>query len=178
MKSLVALVLAGVGALATPALAQDPQGGPTPLTTCIPETRSELKLNNLRDGTLCVPKGYKAGERMPLMVWLHGAGGSGNVSPALSALADEFGIIVLAPDSREWTWGSVLGDWEPDLDFLQLAMQQAQTRCAVDRDRIWLGGFSDGASFSLSLGISYGQVFRKVSAGAPGRMPPIAANGK
>src|SRR5262245_28218311 len=100
MTRLSAFVLAACGALAAPALAQDPQGGPTPLTTCIAETRSELKLDNLRDGMLYVPKGYKESERMPLLVWLHGAGGSGNVSPALSALADEFGIVVLAPDSR------------------------------------------------------------------------------
>jgi predicted esterase len=48
----------------------------------------------------------------------------------------------------------------------------------VDRERIWLGGFSDGASFSLSLGISFGGVFKRVYAGSPGVMQPIAANGK
>ena len=159
--------------LLTVALAQ----APAP-TTCIPETRTELKLDNIRDGMLYVPKGYTSDKGMALLVWLHGAGGSGNISATLSALADEFGIIVLAPDSREWTWGSILGNWEPDLDFLQLAMQQAQHRCAIDRERIWLGGFSDGASFSLALGISYGNIFRRVYAGAPGLMQPIAANGK
>ena len=147
-------------------------------TTCIPETRTALKLDNLRDGMLYVPKGYTSDKALALLVWLHGAGGSGNISATLSALADEFGIIVLAPDSREWTWGSILGNWEPDLDFLQVAMQQAQQRCAIDRERIWLGGFSDGASFSLALGISYGNIFRRVYAGAPGLMQPIAANGK
>jgi phospholipase/carboxylesterase len=146
--------------------------------TCIPTTTSELKLDRLRDGMLYVPKGYTEGTALPLLVWLHGAGGSGNVSPALAALADQFAFIVLAPDSREWTWGSILGNWEPDLDFLQQAMRQAQSRCTVDRGRIWLGGFSDGASFSLSLGISYGNVFRRVYAGSPGLMQPIAANGK
>jgi len=146
--------------------------------TCVPETRSELKLDNLRDGMLYVPKGYTKDHALPLLVWLHGAGGSGNVSASLSALADEFGFIVLAPDSRDWTWGSILGNWEPDLEFLQLAMRHAQQRCAIDRERIWLGGFSDGASFSLSLGISYGNVFRRVYAGAPGLMQPIEANGK
>ena len=35
-----------------------------------------------------------------------------------------------------------------------------------------------GASFSLALGISYGNIFRRVYAGAPGLMQPIAANGK
>jgi phospholipase/carboxylesterase len=164
-------------AIASSARAQDPDAL-QPLTTCVAATRSELKLDRSRDGMLYVPKGYTADHPLPLLVWLHGAGGQGNVSTTLSDLADEFGIIVLAPDSREWTWGVVLGDWDPDLDFLQQAMRQAQARCAVDRDRIWLGGFSDGASFSLSLGISYGNVFRRVYAGSPGLLRPIAANGK
>jgi phospholipase/carboxylesterase len=147
-------------------------------TTCSAATRSELKLDNLRDGMLYVPKGYKEGQPSPLLVWLHGAGGSGNVSQTMGDLADEFGIIVLAPESRSWTWGSILGDWDPDLEFLQLAMLQIQKRCSVDRERIWLGGFSDGASMSLALGISYGNIFRRVYAGSPGLMQPIAANGK
>ena len=140
--------------------------------------RYDLKLDNVRDGSVYVPKDYKASVPAPLLVWLHGAGGQGNISPNLAALADEFGVIVLAPDSREWTWGAILGRWGPDLDFLQLAMKQTVSRHAVDRERLWLGGFSDGGSFSLSLGISYGDIFRKVFAGAPGVMQPIEANGK
>ena len=57
-------------------------------------------------------------------------------------------------------------------------MLQIQKRCTVDRERIWLGGFSDGASMSLALGISYGNIFRRVYAGSPGLLQPIAANGK
>jgi phospholipase/carboxylesterase len=140
--------------------------------------RYELKLDNVRDGAVYVPKGYQPGVPAPLLVWLHGAGGQGNISANLAALADEFGVIVLAPDSREWTWGGILGRWDGDLQFLALAMKQTTSRHSVDRDRIWLGGFSDGGSFSLSLGISYGDIFRKVFAGAPGIMQPIEANGK
>jgi phospholipase/carboxylesterase len=140
--------------------------------------RYELKLDTVRDGVVYVPNGYKPGTAMPLLIWLHGAGGQGNISANLSAMADEFGVIVLAPDSREWTWGAILDRWGPDLDFLQRAMKQTVSRYTVDRERVWLGGFSDGGSFSLSLGISYGDVFRKVFAGAPGIMQPIEANGK
>jgi len=172
----LACILAGASlCAATPAAQEQELVQPT---TCVAGTRSELKLDRLRDGMLYVPKGYKADQALPLLVWLHGAGGSGNVSETLASLADEFTFLVLAPDSRSWTWGSILGDWDPDLDFLQLAMRQAQARCTVDRERIWLGGFSDGASFSLSLGISYGTIFRRVYAGSPGLMQPIAANGK
>jgi phospholipase/carboxylesterase len=145
---------------------------------CPAATLTELELDHVRDGVLYVPKGYQEGRAVPLLVWLHGAGGSGNVPANLAALADEFGFIVLAPDSREWTWGAILGNWGPDLEVLQRAMETTHARCAVDGERIWLGGFSDGASFSLSLGISYGDVFRRVYAGSPGVMQPIAANGK
>ena len=140
--------------------------------------RSELKLENVRDGVLYVPKGYHVGMPMPLVLWLHGAGGSGQVSDSLASLADEFGYIVLAPDSREWTWGAILGRWEADLAFIQKAMQQTTFQYSIDRQRIFVGGFSDGASFSLSLGISYGDTFQRVYAGSPGVMQPIEANGK
>jgi len=175
------MTVASIALIAVMALAQTPASdgqAPAAPLTCVPAMRTELKLDNLRDGMLYVPKGYTKEKALPLLVWLHGAGGSGNVSQALGDLADEFGIIVLAPDSRSWTWGSILGDWDPDLEFLQLAMLQIQKRCTVDRERIWLGGFSDGASMSLALGISYGNVFRRVYAGSPGLMQPIAANGK
>jgi predicted esterase len=140
--------------------------------------RHPLELDTGRDGTVYVPTGYKTGVATPLLVWLHGAGGGGNVSPELGAMADEFGVVVLAPKSREWTWDGILGNWGPDVEFVQRAMRQALDRYSIDRERIWLGGFSDGGSYSLSLGISHGDVFRKVFAGAPGVMQPIAANGK
>lgn len=161
---------------ATPAAAQDPPAK-------VPAVRGqpgnyELKLDNVRDGRFYVPPAYKDGVAMPLLVWLHGAGGSGNVSMNMAGLADEFKFIVLAPDSREWTWDAILGQYGPDVDFLQRAMQLVLSRYSIDRERIWLGGFSDGASYSLSLGISYGDIFRKVYAGAPGVMQPIEVNGK
>ncbi|PYR48997.1 MAG: hypothetical protein DMF89_13940 [Acidobacteria bacterium] len=86
--------------------------------------RVELKIDTARDGALYVPKGYTVERPAPLLLWLHGAGGTGQVSDMLGALADEFGYIVLAPDSREWTWGAILGRWDADLDFIQKAIRQ------------------------------------------------------
>jgi phospholipase/carboxylesterase len=181
MKSLVVGLML-LGALASPAAAQDPPssqpGSDKPAQTAYGPGRYDLKLENGRDGVLFVPKGYKRDKPTPLLIWLHGAGGSGNVSENMAALADEFGFIVLAPDSRDWTWDAILGQYGPDVDYLQRALKQTLTRYNLDRDRIWLGGFSDGASYSLSLGISYGDIFRKIYAGAPGVMQPIEANGK
>jgi predicted esterase len=140
--------------------------------------RYALELDTGRDGTLYVPVGYKPGVATSLLVWLHGAGGGGSVSPALAEMADEFTVVVLAPSAREWTWDAILGQWGPDVEFVQRAMRQTLDRYSIDRARIWLGGYSDGASYSLSLGISYGDVFRKVFAGAPGVMQPVDVKGK
>lgn len=138
-----------------------------------------LKLDNVRDGLLYVPKGYRAGIAMPLVVMFHGAGGSGLSTRYAFPFADEFGFIILAPDSRsELTWDLVLGEYGPDLEFLQAAFVQTAARCAIDRRRMSVAGHSDGASYSLSFGISNGDVFGKIIALSPGVMTPAAAAGK
>src|SRR4029077_5418133 len=52
-------------------------------------------------------------------------------------------------------------------------------RCAIDRRRLAIGGFSDGASYALSLGLTNGDRFSAITAfspgsivGAPGRNHP------
>ena len=138
-----------------------------------------LKLDNVRDGVLYVPRGYKAGVPMPLVVAFHGAGSSGANTRYAFPLADEYGFIVLAPDSRdERTWDIILGGFGPDVEFLGEAMRQTFRRCSVDRQRMTVAGHSDGASFSLSFGIGAGDVFGHIIALSPGVMTPIAARGK
>jgi phospholipase/carboxylesterase len=138
-----------------------------------------LKLDNVRDGVLYIPRGYKAGVPMPLVVMFHGAGGSGLTTSYSFPMADELGFIVLAPDSRsELTWDLVLGEFGPDMEFLQDAFRQTAGRCSIDRSRLTVGGHSDGASYSLSFGIGAGDVFGHIIALSPGVMTPVAARGK
>ena len=77
-------------------------------------------------------------------------------------------MIVLAPDSREVTWDLALGGFGPDVAFLDEALQFTFDRCRVDPTRIALGGFSDGASYALSLGVSNGDLFSHLIAYSPG----------
>jgi phospholipase/carboxylesterase len=176
VRRLLLAVVCACAFVPWPAAGQDAAAAPPPRS--YGPGRYDLKLDTARDGTMYVPSGYKAGTPMPLLVWLHGAGGSGQVSTNLAALADEFGFIVVAPDSRQWTWDAILGEYGPDVEFLQRAVGQAVSRCSIDRSRLWLGGFSDGASYSLSLGVTYGDVFRRVYAGSPGVLVPLDARGK
>lgn len=138
-----------------------------------------LDLDRVRDGILYIPKTYKPGVPMPLVVQFHGAGGSGRALRGTFDMAEEFGFIALAPDSRDdRTWDILLGGFGPDVEFLEAAMRQTLARCAVDRQRMSVSGHSDGASFSLSFGIGAGDVFGHIIALSPGVMTPIDARGK
>ena len=56
------------------------------------------------------------------MVMLHGAGNTGRGVSYAFPLADEFGVVVLAPDSRdEATWDVLLTGYGPDVEFIGAA---------------------------------------------------------
>jgi predicted esterase len=56
----------------------------------------------------------------------------------------------------------------PDLDFLEYAYDQIFRRYPVDAERLGLLGYSDGASYALSVGLSNPELFRAVMAWAAG----------
>src|SRR5258708_1542126 len=86
----------------------------------------DLKLGEAdRDGLLYIPRGYKADRAAPLMVMLHGAGNTGRGVSYTFPLADEFGVVVLAPDSRdEATWDVLLTGYGPDVEFIGAALKR------------------------------------------------------
>ena len=142
--------------------------------------QQKLKLaDGDRDGLLYVPEHYKPDVPTPLVVMFHGAGSSAlNVSYTFP-VADELGFIVLAPDSRdEATWDMLLHGYGEDVEFIGLALKDTYARCNVDRKRMAIAGHSDGASYSLSLGIGTGDTFGHVLAFSPGVMTPAEVHGK
>jgi poly(3-hydroxybutyrate) depolymerase len=111
-----------------------------------------LGLSTKRDGLLYVPKNYQASRPAPLVVMLHGAGGDarGGLTP-FQNLADATGLILLAPASRRQTWDVLVGGYGPDIALIDQALAQTFSRYAVDPTRIAIEGFSDGASYALSV---------------------------
>jgi phospholipase/carboxylesterase len=131
-----------------------------------------------RDGTLYVPKKYQPGVAMPLWMMLHGFGGSGDSARGLFPLAEEFGVIILAPESREITWGRSIPGFDDDVHFLAPAYRHVTGILDVDRSRVALGGVSDGAGYALSMGLAYGDVFNHLVVLAGGQMVPFRRQGK
>ena len=137
-----------------------------------------LGLERGRDGLLYVPAAYDAVRPAPLVLMLHGAGGNAQHSIApLVEIADTAGLILLAPESRGQTWDVLLGGFGPDIAFVDRALAQTFARYAVDPAHIAVEGFSDGASYALSIGITNGDLFTHVIAFSPGFMAPSAQVG-
>src|SRR5215208_512758 len=132
-----------------------------------------------RDGTLYVPKSYQPGTRMPLVMMLHGFSGWGDNQRRLFALAEELGFIVVAPESRDITWGKEAPGFDEDVRYIGAAFRHVGGLLNIDFDRVALGGQSDGAGYALTMGLAYGDTFNHliVLAGG-GLIEPIRRQGK
>lgn len=132
-----------------------------------------------REVLLYVPTGYKPEMPAPLALMLHGAGGNAQHGIGyLQNFADEFGIIILAAKSLYATWDVIAAnEYGADVEFIDSALRQVFDRCSIDSSRLAVGGFSDGASYALSLGIMNGDLFSHIIAFSPGFMAPTAQNG-
>ena len=110
---------------------------------------------------------------------LHGAGSD---APAgldlLAGAADAAGLILLAPASRAPTWDVIAGGYGPDVEVIDAALRDVFARYRVDPERVALGGFSDGASYALSLGMSNGDLFTHLIAFSPGFASPARPEGQ
>src|ERR1043166_2613292 len=164
----------GCGATA-PAPAQSPERliipSSTPAHPSAPTGLHPLSLGRERDGKLYVPQAYDATAALPLIILLHGAGqSSAEWFGSYGRRAESMRSILLAPDSRGQTWDVAYGGFGPDVAFINHALQAVFSRYNVDARRIALAGFSDGASYALSLGLANGDVVPNVIAFSPGFM--------
>jgi phospholipase/carboxylesterase len=149
-----------------------------PVTSLTPGMH-ELELDSLRDGRLYIPASYDHDVPTPVVLLLHGATGSGNgIATAFQALADSTGVVLLAPDSRQASWDLIIHDFGPDVAFIDIALTWATQRVNIDPNHLTIAGFSDGATYALSLGLSNGNLFKKVIAFSPGFVLVKKSQGK
>ena len=128
----------------------------------------------INQGFLYVPR-----ERtLPLIVLLHGAGGNAQrLVDRYRDLADEFDVMMFVPQSRGATWDVVRGEFGPDIEMLYHALERIFATYSVDARHIVVGGFSDGASYALSVGITNGDLFTHIVAFSPGFAVPASVHG-
>lgn len=154
------------------------QARPMQPTETSPLGLQSLGLDANRDALLYVPETYHVDRPAPLVLMLHGAGGNarGGLAPFLD-LANAAGLILLAPSSRLQTWDVLFGQYGPDITFIDQALAYTFSRYAIDPAHIAVEGFSDGASYALSIGITNGDLFTHVIGFSPGFMTPTMQQG-
>lgn len=139
-----------------------------------------LGLGSPRDGLLYVPEDYQRNHPVPLVLLFHGAGGSarGSLDVFLPSLKPS-GCLFLAPDSRATTWDLIEeGGYASDAAFLDRALAHIFQRFTIDETHLAIGGFSDGASYALSLGLTNGDFFTHLVGFSPGFLSPARLRGK
>jgi polyhydroxybutyrate depolymerase len=123
-----------------------------------------------RPVSLYVPRGYVAGEPLPLVVLLHGYGAAGKVQEYLFGLkkvADERRFLYLHPDGtfdatgkRHWNatnaccgFGVSTAD---DVGYLTGLLDEVEARYAVDKKRVYFLGHSNGGFMSYRMACELG----------------------
>lgn len=120
-----------------------------------------------------VPDGYDKDEPHGLVVVLHGAGGSGQTAYEKFKLQNQGAgqFVFLYPDALIADNGEPRWETEKDADdyaFFDAIVAKAEEDLCIDKDRLFVTGFSLGARFTSMLGCFRGDVIRAIAPGAPG----------
>lgn len=111
-----------------------------------------------------------------LALLLHGAGGSSRQALDLMLpVADEHRLLLLAPQAAAASWDLIGVGFGPDVRRIDRVLQD--TLDAFPIAGMLIGGFSDGASYALSIGLINGDLFSAVVAFSPGFAAPLVTHG-
>jgi polyhydroxybutyrate depolymerase len=160
-----------------------------PTTPIAPWDREEtLKLENLaRHFIVHVPPGFDGHDKLPVVIMIHGAGGTGQGAieeTRWDQKADRENFIAVFPDGvprnpkrparfliNPQLWNDESGRGaaagipkHDDVGFIAQIIETTETRYGADPNRIYVTGFSNGASMTFTVGV---ELSDKVAAIAP-----------
>lgn len=116
-----------------------------------------------------VPTSYNGAEKVPLVVACHGHAARAEVYAQHSEwwrVAEARGFIVVLPQGSRCTWHPVCGCtmWNSDeidmeLDYVKLVLAEVEDQYAIDTDRVYCTGHSNGGQFTGLLAENMPGVF-------------------
>jgi len=101
--------------------------------------------------SLWLPKDYAAEKKWPLVISLHGLGGSYRIGGVPREIED---CVVAAPDGRGNTDYKLWGE----LDVVRV-VEEVKKALSIDPDRVYLYGISMGGSGSWQVGVHFPDLF-------------------
>lgn len=136
-----------------------------------------LHQGRFRELLLHVPAAALEGQPLPLLVALHGGGGSAGSmgrTTGFDALADRGHFLVVYPEGLDGYWND--GREGPpaaepaaprpevdDVGFLRAVVDAVAARLPVDRRRVYATGVSNGGGMCYRLGVEAADVFAAVA---------------
>ncbi|MEU4680076.1 phospholipase [Micromonospora sp. NPDC023737] len=112
-----------------------------------------------------------------LVVMMHGAGGSARQGlDLLLPVADAHHLLLLAPQAAASSWDLIAEGFGTDVRRIDGLLESVFAGYPVQD--VVLGGFSDGASYALSLGLTNGDLVAGVVAFSPGFSAPLVTHGR
>src|SRR4051794_4330148 len=116
---------------------------PSRVAHAAPTGQHKLDLGSRRDSYFYVAPQYLPAHPAPLALLLHGAGGHAHHGLGLlQHLADDNGMILVAPASVAQTWDVIARRaYGPDVALLDQALAYVFGQYAVDPSRLAIGGF-------------------------------------
>ncbi len=138
-----------------------------------------------RSFRLHLPAGYDGEEPGPLLLALHGGGGSGKqmdkLTGGLNQLADRQGFVVAYPDGLDehWNDGRAVNrsatDDADDVGFLSALVDHLVSQYAIDPGRVYAVGISNGGMMALRLACERPDKFSAVALVASAMSEALAA---
>lgn len=139
-----------------------------------------MALGSEKEQLIFVPDDYRPEIPAHLAIMLHGAGG--NAAQGLHLLqnfANEHNIIVAAPASKDYSWDIIAANtFGSDVLLIDQVLEYVFARFTINPGTIAIGGFSDGASYALCIGLGNGNLFTHILAFSPGFYHVVEARGK
>lgn len=149
------------------------------------ERRGRFRFKGWPRPLVYVPPDIDATTPAPFILALRGGGSNADWTlNRIAPTARNRNVIVLAPEIESYTWDAIrdfrdhrreerrprFGD---DTARVDASLQQLFGRFAIDPSRAAIAGFSDGASYALSLGPRNSQLFSHIMAFSPGGVIPF-----
>jgi polyhydroxybutyrate depolymerase len=111
--------------------------------------------NQTREYLLFIPARYDGKTHLPLVLLIHGSGGSSKAVmelTGLNKLADEKNFVIAAPQGIRNSWNAKA---EPgginDVEFVRDLINEISSKVSLEKKRIYAMGFSLGARLSSRL---------------------------
>lgn len=128
-----------------------------------------------------VPGNLDVSKPARLILLLHGAGQRAQgIVDRMAPAADRRGAIILAPQSERSTWDVIRSfsrgapEFGADTVRVDQSLAALFAQFTIDPKHIAIAGFSDGASYALSLGPRNQSLFTHIMAFSPGGVAPFS----